>query len=188
MAKFTIIKTFKDVKFSEESKPLVICDIDHTFLRCSFDIDHFRNILKSADDDDEPCSFDIILNNPSSDKEAYDLMNKAYNIGFMKQTDPEGFTEMLQNIERLGGKLIFLTARHINYHDKTTKDLIKSGFLNPEKYDIHYTNSEMSKGEYIKKTNLINGYDHISFIDDFPSFLESVYTLHPQINCYLFRY
>jgi hypothetical protein len=183
---FNVIKTFNDVKFDENFKPLVICDIDHTFIRCSYDLEHFRKIIYN----DYKSLPNMIKTHymENSDKEAVDLMNRAYNIGFVKQTDPEGFCIMLQNIERLGGKLMFLTARGIVSHEKTIKDLKRAGFEHPEKYDIHYTNSDMTKGEYIKKTNLIDGYEHISFIDDYPSFLASVKDIFPQINCYLFTY
>lgn len=183
---FQVIQTFNDVKIYENLKPLIICDIDHTFIRCSYDIDHFRKIVydnyKSL-----PNMIKIHLIE-NSNEEAVDLMNRAYNVGFIKQTDPEGFNAMLQKIERLNGKLIFLTARGFNYHEKTINDLKRVGFENAEKFDIHYTSSEISKGEYIKKFNLIHGYQHISFIDDYPPFLASVQDIFPQINCYLFKY
>jgi hypothetical protein len=184
--KFKVIKTFNDVNFDNNFKPLVICDIDHTFIRCSHNLDHFRKIIN----DDYKSLPNMIKNHymENSDKEAIDLMNRTYNLGFIKQTDPEGFKIMLQNIERLNGKLIFLTARGVISHQKTINDFKRAGFENPEKFDIHYTNNEMTKGEYIKKTSLIDGYEHISFIDDYPSFLASVQDIFPQINCYLFTY
>ena len=95
---------------------------------------------------------------------------------------------MLQKIEQLDGKLIFLTAIGIVSHEKTVKDLKRAGFEHPEKFDIHYTNSEMTKGEYLKKTNLTDGYEDISFIDDYPSFIASVHHHFPNIQCYLFHY
>jgi hypothetical protein len=179
-----VIKTFNDVKLDENCKPLVICDIDHTFIRCSYGLDHFRKILND-DVNSLPNTVTIGLD---LDKEAVDLMNRAYNIGFVKQTDPDGFNNMLQKIEQLGGKLIFLTARGIVSHEKTVKDLKRAGFEHPENFDIHYTNSEMTKGEYLKKTNLTDGYEHISFIDDYPSFIASVHHHFPNIQCYLFHY
>lgn len=181
---FNVIKTFNDVKLDEHYKPLVICDIDHTFIRCSYGVHHFREMIKQDNNlIVEVGKFDI-----DYEKEAVDLMNRAYNIGFVKQTDPEGFNHMLQTIERLGGKFIFLTARGIEYHKKTVNDLKRAGLEHPENFDIHYTNNEMTKGEYIKKTNLTDGYQHISFIDDYPSFIASVHHYFPQIHCYLFRY
>jgi len=179
-----VIKTFNDVKLDDNCKPLVICDIDHTFIRCSYGLDHFRKILND-DVNSLPNTVTIGLD---LDKEAVDLMNRAYNMGFVKQTDPDGFNNMLQKIEQLGGKLIFLTARGIVSHEKTVKDLKRAGFEHPENFDIHYTNSEMTKGEYLKKTNLTDGYEHISFIDDYPSFIASVHHHFPNIQCYLFHY
>ena len=180
----TAIKTFNDVNLNNVSKPLVICDIDHTFIRCSYGLDHFRKILN----DDVNNLPNIATTNLDLDKEAIDLMNTAYNMGFVKQTDPNGFKNMLQKIEQNGGKLIFLTARGIISHEKTIKDFRRAGFENPENFDIHYTNNEMTKGEYIKKTNLTDGYEHISFIDDYPSFIASVHHHFPNIQCYLFYY
>jgi hypothetical protein len=188
MDQFTIIKTFNDVKFNKDLKPLVICDIDHTFMRCLHDLEHFREMLNidyKKFDANWHFDFNFV---PPDDSEAIDLMNRAYNLGFVKQTDKEGFNQMLKTVEELGGKLIFLTARGILSHEKTVKELKKAGLQNPEKFDIHYTNCEMTKGEYIKRTNLTDGYEHISFIDDYPSFLASVYNNFPHINCYLFRY
>jgi hypothetical protein len=179
-----VIKTFNDVKLNDDSKPLVICDIDHTFIRCSYTLDHFRKILND-DVNSLPNPFTISID---LDKEAVDLMNRAYNMGFVKQTDPDGFNNMLQKIEQLGGKLIFLTARGVLSHQKTVGDLRRAGFEHPEKFDIHYTNSEMTKGEYLKKTNLTAGYEHISFIDDYPTFIASVHHHFPNIQCYLFHY
>ncbi len=180
---FRVIKTFNDVKLYE-TKPLVICDIDHTFIRCSYGVDHFRKLIK----EDHNFIVEVGKFEIDYDKEAVDLMKRAYAIGFVKQTDPEGFNHMLQTIEKLGGKFIFLTARGIEYHQKTVNDLKRAGLEHPETFDIHYTNNEMSKGEYIQKTNLTNGYEHVSFIDDYPSFIASVHRFFPNIHCYLFRY
>jgi hypothetical protein len=184
--KFTVIKTFKDIIFQDNLKPLVICDIDHTFMGCSFTIDECRKILK--DEYNQTSLFDFIIDKNVYEKEVIDFFNFSYNIGQIKQTDPDGFSLMLQKIEKLNGKFIFLTARNIQYHCKTINELKKIGFLNTENYDIHYTNNEMSKGEYIKKINLIKGYDHISFIDDQLGQIKSIHDNFPNINCYLFSF
>lgn len=189
MGPITIINTFNSVKFDTESKPLVICDIDHTFMRCYYNLEHFRKIVNSdykpINNNNNQLEFNC---KSSDDSESINLMNNAYNLGFVRQTDKEGFEQMLKTIENLNGKLIFLTARGIISHKKTINELKKAGLENPENFNIHYTNNEMSKGEYIKKTNLTDGYEHISFIDDYPSFIKSVYNHFPYINCYLFRY
>jgi hypothetical protein len=179
----SIIRTFNDVKLNK-TKPLVICDIDHTFIRCSHNLDHFRKMIAQ----DPNLIMDFGKFEINYEEEAINLMNRAYNIGFVKQTDPEGFNNMLAKINSLGGKFIFLTARGIVSHQKTVNDLKKAGLLYPETFDIHYTNNEMTKGDYIKKTNLLNGYEDISFIDDYLSFIASVHHNFPHINCYLFRY
>lgn len=186
MAKIAIINTFNNVLLDEGIKPLVICDIDNTFIRCEFDLDYFRNILK--DENNMLSDFDVVIDKTVNDKEAIQLMNNAYNLGFLKQTDPSGFHMMLRKINRMGGKFIFLTARSREFHNKTLDDLKKVGLANCDKYEIHYTGNQCTKGEYIKNHNLTHGYEHISFIDDYLNYLMSVFELHPNINCYLFRY
>ena len=70
---------------------------------------------------------------------------------------------MLQKIEQLGGKLIFLTARGVISHQKTVDDIMRAGFEHPEKFDIHYTNNEMTKGEYL---NIFSFKMHISTMNE----------------------
>jgi hypothetical protein len=95
---------------------------------------------------------------------------------------------MLEKINQVGGKLIFLTARSSFFHDKTIKDLVKAGLHNPEQFEIHYTCNEITKGFYILKNNLLHGYDHHIFIDDYPHFLNSALQIYPEMNGYLFKY
>lgn len=186
--KFKVIKSFKDVILDlTTSKPLVICDIDHTFIRCEFTLQHFKDILET-DLDKFNSENEVVLDPTVDDKEAIELMNSAYNMGFVKQTDPDGFSELLLNVENMGGKLIFLTARGQESHKTTLKHLKKAGLKNADNFEIHYTGNECTKGEYIKKNNLLEGYNHFTFMDDYPSYIASVKDLHPQINCYLFRY
>lgn len=172
-----IINSFKTVVFNERKRPLVICDIDDTFLRPSEDPSYYYDLCKS----DMIPSFEI-------DYVAKDMIRTAMSMGFIKQTDLEGFNIMLKHINRLNGKLIFLTARGSLYHEKTLRDLSICGLQNPEKYKIYYTNNQITKGEFIKKYNLLNGYEHISFIDDIPDVIQSVINIYPNINCYLFKY
>lgn len=180
MSKFTIINTFKRVTFNEDIKPLVICDIDFTLLHCSISMERIYQLVKND-------SIFLEIKENDLEKAAIDWRNIAYNMGFIKLTDPEGFVEMVNSIRRLGGKLIFLTARDRLSHDLTIKQFIQVGIQNPEQYEIHYTDNKISKGEYIKKYNLLNNYQHISFIDDYISYLGSVLELFPQVNCYLFN-
>jgi len=184
MAKFTVINTFNSVKFDDNCKPLVICDIDHTFIRCYHDIEYFHKITSN----DKSLFYGSDYKNSNNYQEANNLMNASYNIGFVKQTDPVGFSEMLKKIETLHGKLIFLTARSNKFHYKTIDDLLQAGLRSPEGYEIHYTGNDISKGEYIKQQNLTDGYDHVSFIDDYPIFIDSVIKFCPEIKCYLFYY
>lgn len=172
-----IINTFKTVTFPEDKKPLVICDIDQTFIRPKFDYNFYYNQLKH--DHSDPIELDDLIHR---------MLHWSINIGLVRQTDKEGFSLMLEKVKELGGKLIFLTARSYLAHLKTMNDLIKVGLENPLQFEIHYTNNEITKGDYIKNHNLLNGYDHHIFIDDYPQFLESALRIYPNMNCYLFKY
>jgi len=177
MKPIIIIDSFKTVVFHNSNKPLVICDIDHTFIRSEFDYSFYNDILKKS------------ISNPAELNESILYMiEKSIKIGLVKQTDKEGFSLMLQKIQKLGGKLIFLTARSQLYQQKTIEDLKRAGLEEPEKYEIHYTGNEISKGEYIKKHNLLEGYEYHIFIDDIIYFLESALKFYPDMNCYLFKY
>jgi hypothetical protein len=172
-----IINTFKTITFPEGKKPLVICDIDHTFIRPKFDYNYYYNIMKS--ESSNPNELHNLVNT---------MLHGSISIGLVRQTDKEGFSLMLEKVNQLGGKLIFLTARSSLAHLKTTNDLIRVGLENPEKFEIHYTSNAITKGDYIKEYNLLNGYDHHIFIDDYPHFLESALRIYPDMNCYLFKY
>jgi len=119
---------------------------------------------------------------------ALNIFNTCLSVGLIKQTDEEGFNLMLDKINSLNGKLIFLTARGSLSHDKTIKDLEKVGLKDLEQYEIHYTCNEISKGDYIYKHHLLEGYNQHIFIDDYPHFLESAARIFPDMNCYLFKY
>ena len=172
-----IINTFKNVHLPEDKKPIVICDIDLTFIRPKCDYNDIYNQMKPHHPD--PKELHQIVN---------DVLHMSISVGMVKQTDSEGFQLMLEKINKLGGKLIFLTARSSISHEKTIKDLITAGLENPEQFEIHYTGNEITKGYYIKRHNLLQGYDHHIFIDDYPHFLESALQLYPDMNGYLFKY
>jgi predicted secreted acid phosphatase len=172
-----IINTFKSVTLPEGKKPLVICDIDQTFIKPKFDYNFYYNLMQPKCSD--PNELNQLVNN---------MLHNSINIGLVRQTDKEGFSLMLEKVKELGGKLIFLTARSYLAHLKTINDLIKAGLENPQQFEIHYTGNEITKGDYIQKYNLLNGYNHHIFIDDYPHFLESALRIYPDMNCYLFKY
>jgi len=173
-----IINTFKTIKFDEEKKPIVICDIDKTFIRPEYDYDYYHNLIKN-DYHNNPKQHDLVTR---------DILNTALGIGMVKQTDKEGFLEMLDKIKKYNGKLIFLTARSAFSHEKTVDTLKKVGLENPEQFEIHYTGNNITKGHYIKNFDLLKGYQQHIFIDDYPHFLESALKIYPNMDCYLFKY
>lgn len=172
-----MINSFKTIHLPENKKSIVICDIDKTFIRPLHNYIDIYNQMKLEYPDQK--ELEKIVN---------DMLYISLNIGVIKQTDQEGFELMLERINKLGGKFIFLTARGSVAHDKTIKDLKKVGLENPEEFEIHYTGNEITKGDYIQRHNLLQGYDHYIFIDDYPHYLESALQIYPDMNGYLFKY
>lgn len=177
MKPIIIIDSFKSVILNNSRKPIVICDIDHTFIRSEFDYSYYKDKMKNNISNVTQLNYAII-----------DMIEKSIRLGYVKQTDKEGFLSMFQKVKSLGGKLVFLTARSSVSNNKTMNDLKRAGLGHPEQFEIHYTGREISKGDYIKKHNLLKGYDHHIFIDDYPEFLHSALKLYPDMNCYLFKY
>jgi len=180
MKPIIIINTFNSVFIPDDKKTLIICDIDHTFLKPQFTFTQCYEQLKS-----NKLKF---IDENELQQSAFEMYNKCITFGFVKQTDSEGFSQMLNKINLLNGKLIFLTARSCVFHNKTIKDLKRTRLQNVEEFKIHYTGNIITKGDYIKNNNLLNDYDHHIFIDDSPSFLESALAIYPDMNCYLFKH
>lgn len=175
---YPIIKTFDDIILVEGTRPLVICDIDHTFIRPKNDFQFYYDIMKDRFESEE--DINEVANN---------LMHSAFNLGVIKQTDEDGFKKLLERIRSQNGKLIFLTARSSEYHNRTLQDLKSVRLDNHDKFEIHFTNAEISKGSYLMiNKDILEGYNHISFIDDYTCYLDSVYKKFPYINCYQFKY
>ena len=196
---YTQISTFNDVQIKHNT--LLICDIDDTVLYFDRSYDKYYKMMK----DDHPYF---------PEEEIQDLAKGMYELSSSVlpalSTDADGFKQMLETIQQTNSKLIFLTARNKTSDKKTKKDLMKSNNINynmenpfgnkstdliteplaeqlAEPYPIHYTNNQMTKGEYIKANIELTNYDNIIFIDDYPSYIESVKNLFPEIKCYLFK-
>lgn len=177
MKPILIIDTFNSVVIDNTSKPIVICDIDHTFIRPIINYNYCYNMLKNR-----------LHNHKQINEHINNIFEMSIKLGMVKQTDEKGFLSMLKKVQNLGGKLIFLTARSRLGHLKTLNDMTKVGLVNPDTYEIHYTGNQLTKGEYIRKYNLLEGYDQFIFIDDYPFFLKSALRIYPSMDCYLFKY
>lgn len=177
MKPIVMIDSFFSIQFNHSKKPIVICDIDHTFIRPKYSYNEYYKQMKKNS------SGFLAMHN-----EIKRLLEVSIEVGNIKQTDPNGFSHMIQKIKELDGKLIFLTARTKLVHNRTIEDLQKVGLNNEENYEIHYTNNEVSKGEYIKQNQLLNGYSQWIFIDDRVDWLSGALNLYPRMDCYLFDY
>lgn len=178
LSSIKVISSFNQVELSRNKKLLVLCDIDGTLLHFP-DCDRFckefvKEICPSGKDD------------PQYDKELEQLKNMYYRVKPPTHTDYDGFVSMIKRINEIEGKLMFLTARH-SESDSWTRRQLKQIGINPEDFEIHYSGSSITKGEYIKRHINLDGKEDVIFIDDYDSFIKSVKDLHPQIKCYKFE-
>jgi hypothetical protein len=172
------ISSFKEVELTNSVKPLILCDIDGTILHFP-DCDNFcKEFIK------EICP--LGPTDPIYNSELENMKNIYMRVRPPTHTDYDGFVSILDKIKQMEGKLIFLTARH-RKTDAWTKTQLKQIGIYPEDFEIHYTDSVITKGEYIKRHIDLTGWEHIIFIDDYESFIKSVQVLHPQIVCYKFE-
>jgi hypothetical protein len=186
------IRSFNDIKINDDLRPLVICDIDETLLYFDRSYDKYYQMMKY----DHP-------NLP--DDEIKDLAQGMYNMSVIilkaQHTDKNGFINMYNNVKKLNGKIIFLTARNSS-SDKTTKKHLKDVGINDlfcseteseTEIEIHYTNNAVTKGEYIKNNIMSNieenNFTQIIFIDDYKSYIQTILEHFSQgeIDCYLFE-
>jgi hypothetical protein len=173
-----VINSFQSVFINQHKKPIVICDIDNTFICSLQDYQFYYDIYKNE------------YNLTNEKYIHYNIKNMmATNIinGFVKQTDENGFKILLEKIKKQNGKFIFLTSRSSFSHPKTLNDLKFAKLDYPEQYEIHYTGDQITKANYIYNNNLLFGYNQYIFIDDIPMNIDLV-KKNPHIECYLFDY
>lgn len=173
-----IIKSFQNINFLNNKRPLVICDIDFTFLSSNHSYDFYYKLFK-----------DNLFINQKMDYYIRFFLNKDIQDSYICQTDCIGFQQMLQIIYLLNGRFIFLTARHENTHAKTLYDLSKVGLVNPVQFEIHYTNNIIQKGDYIKNQIMRQNKhcNHFIFIDDCDETIHYASHIMPQLCCYIFK-
>ena len=177
--KINIIRSFQNIHFPKHIRPLVICDIDFTFLRSKSNDDFYYQLIK----------YNLFMNQ-QIEYYIHSFLHKDIQESYICQTDCIGFQEMLQIIHFLNGKFIFLTSRHNKTHAKTLYDLSKVGLVNPFQFEIHYTNNVIQKGDYIKQKIMKqhNKYNHFIFIDDCSETIHYASHIMPELCCYIFKY
>ncbi len=173
-----IINSFDSIDITNKNT-LVICDIDDTVIHFQKSVYYFYEKLKN------------MFMNDFSNKELIHITNLIYErhkiIYTPTHTDITGFYRMTRKLEDLCGNFIFLTARNIKSDETTKKDLLNI-LINPLKFPIHYTNNEISKGEYIHKYIDLDGVSDIIFIDDLDENLTSFNSFFPKSKYYKFIY
>jgi hypothetical protein len=169
------ITLFNQVELINSLKYLIICDIDDTILYFPECNKVCKEIIKNLNLTDKDYEKDF---------EHLKILYKRINTPI--HTDYDGFISILTKINKSNSKLIYLTARNFT-SDILTKKHLKQIGVSPDNFDIHYTNSQISKGEYIKRYIDLSIWENIIFIDDNDTNIKSVKDIHPQIVCYKFN-
>jgi hypothetical protein len=178
MTTINTISSFNEIVLKPNLKPLIICDIDDTIICPDKGVEYFFNLIKK-DFPYEPI--------PWIQKEAIELSNLSRCLNKLHHTDYDGFISLVNRVNNLNGKLVFLTARHEKYIAETKKDFEQIG-LNYDDFKVYYTNNEISKGEYIYNKIHLSPYESLIFIDDRDICISSVADWVPYFNCYKFSY
>jgi hypothetical protein len=162
------IDTFYSIDIKQNT--LILCDIDETILFYDGINPSWWSEIKKL--------HQIELNNHTTniDSEtdyALDKWHKYIDLIGPKHTDKKGFEDILQRIESNNSTLKFVTARNPYFEAITKKHFKELNIQTDSKYEIHYLAGE-PKGDYIKNNIDLTEYDHIIFIDDLKTNIDSV--------------
>jgi len=186
---FTTINSFNQIELKNK-KSFVICDIDETlFYWNKKSTDFYHMVLDAYNVSNNNYTNLCNFNNVEIEKEAHEFL-KIYKFIYPPiMTDPDGFNNLLNNINLLyGSKIIFLTARKndLKTNNKFTRKHFETNGLKYDNFEIHYTSNLISKGQYIRENIDLTDYDEIIFIDDYEDYIKSVKDIFPNITCYKF--
>jgi len=182
---YILISTFDSVVIHNNT--LVLCDIDETVI-------HFKSINKQWWSN----KFDEYY----SQSHDYDLADiKVFEdwITHIKENDPVctdlvGLTNLLNKLNDMNGTFVFITARN---NDELLIELTKIHLQQSGIYDIlidvkelpvYFCGGNISKGQFIKDNINIDDFDHVIFIDDLESNLESVHETFIDTNITLYKF
>jgi hypothetical protein len=175
---FETIHSFKSIPITKPNT-LVICDIDNTVIFFKKSVFYFYNKLVDLFSED------------FSNHELVDITKIMYEThkinNIPNHTDLYGYINLKKRLKDMSGNFCFLTARHQKSDEYTKKDL-ELIFINPTEHTIHYTNNEISKGEYTSKYIDLDGVEDLIFIDDMEENLVSFHCFFPTARCYKFDY
>ena len=171
---YKLINKFNEIEISNE-KTLVICDIDKTILYHDVKVEKFVDMLK-----------DRFNNKQELLKLSHEMMELHCRIFPPSHTDSEGFKNLIYKVNKLNGKIIFLTARCKFSEDFTKKQFGQIG-LKYDDYDVYYTDNKINKGDFIKSNIDTSLWDDIIFVDDYEFNLASVKYIFPKSKCYKFE-
>lgn len=173
--RYKSINTFNDIEITNDI-PLVICDIDKTILYHDVKVEKFVDILKK----------DGFHENKELMSLSIEMMDLHCRIFPPSHTDSEGFKNLIDKVNKLNGKIIFLTARCKFSEDFTKKQFGQIG-LKYDDYDVYYTDNKIHKGDFIKSNIDTSLWKDIIFIDDYDYNLDSVKNKFPDSKCYKFE-
>ena len=180
---WTDIRSFSEIDISPNKRTIVFCDIDNTVIHHPFTNPSWNQLIKIC----------FYMRNISHDREegqkratieyeAY--LDHLLNAQPIQHTDFVGFCKMAETVE----KLVFVTARPPETMHFTRQNLACVG-IDPARFEIHFSNAE-EKGKYITRIFDLSEYDHVLFIDDLTTNLESVFNnvKHAGLQTYRFIY
>jgi len=175
---FEKLSSFSNIPIAEST--LVICDIDDTVLYFPKKEEFVKNLVKDLLNQFSP---------EEAEYEAQGMMNMYHIIQKPAHTDLAGFNALLEQLDNKHGKLVFLTARQ-QRDDKFTRDHLTTIGIDESKFEVYYTDNQISKGEFIHKKfgkEIGSGkWNNVIFIDDCEDYIRSVWRFCPEIKCFWF--
>lgn len=155
---------------------LILIDIDDTTLYYDKNIYHFYNLSKETYPN---------MNHGDHMRVAYNTYCKYVSNSRPSHTDSAGFNRLVERAKTSNSVIMFLTARHFMTEKSTRMDFASIG-INYDLFKVHYTNNEISKGDYICKHINYTKFKEVVFIDNDETYIESVQKACPRVVCYKF--
>lgn len=168
------IRKFDQVGFTDNT--LLLIDIDDTTLYYDKNIYHFYNLNKQMYPE---------LTNDAHASFAYSDYCRYTQYRSPSHTDATGFARLVERAKKSNSVVMFLTSRNCRSEQLTKMEFASIG-INYDLFEVHYTNNDISKGDYIGRYIDCTKFKEVVFIDNDEKNIESVQISCPRIVCYKF--